>query len=134
MTARVFIVRETQKSATSARSSKIRSNKSVNLAAAAPKFACGRLVERKAFAPIGERRCRLLKRNREPSSAVPDPYVLDPIKLGWLRIGVAGQMGERGTQVDLMAVARIRLHPDRVAARLFLHIVIPQVGQATQEQ
>src|SRR5271155_3314292 len=42
----------------------------------------------------------------EGASSVPDPYVPDPSKLSWLRIGVAGHIGEEGTQVDPMAVAR----------------------------
>jgi L,D-transpeptidase catalytic domain len=53
----------------------------------------------------------------EAPSSVPDPYVPDPTKFSWLRIGVPGHMGEQGTQVDPMAVARIKMPPD-FAARL----------------
>ena len=51
----------------------------------------------------------------EGPSSVPDPYVPDPTKFRWLRIGVPGHMGEEGTQVDPMAVARIKLPADFVA-------------------
>ena len=50
-------------------------------------------------------------------SSVPDPYVPDPTKFRWLRIGVPGHMGEEGTQVDPVALARIKL-PAEFAARL----------------
>jgi hypothetical protein len=50
-------------------------------------------------------------------SSVPDPYVPDPSKFSWLRIGVAGHLGEQGTQVDPNAVARIKL-PAGFAARV----------------
>ncbi len=53
----------------------------------------------------------------EGPSSVPDPYVPDPTKFRWLRIGVPGHMGEAGTQVDPAAVARIKLPAD-FAARL----------------
>jgi hypothetical protein len=53
----------------------------------------------------------------EGPSSVPDPYVPDPSKFSWLRIGVPGHVGEQGTQVDPMAVARIKL-PSDFAARL----------------
>jgi len=53
----------------------------------------------------------------EGPSTVPDPYVPDPTKFRWLRIGVPGHMGEEGTQVDPVAVARIKLPAD-FAARL----------------
>jgi hypothetical protein len=46
---------------------------------------------------------------------VPDPYVPDPTKYRWLRLGVPGHMGENGTQVDPAAVARIRIPTDFVA-------------------
>lgn len=42
-------------------------------------------------------------------SSVPDPYVPDPSKFSWLRIGVPGHIGEQGTQVDPNAVARIKI-------------------------
>src|ERR1700691_2537031 len=45
----------------------------------------------------------------ERPSSVPDPYVPDPTKFSWLRIGVAGHLGEQGTQVDPNAVARIKM-------------------------
>jgi hypothetical protein len=48
-------------------------------------------------------------------SSVPDPYVPDPSKFSWLRIGVPGHMGEQGTQVDPLAVARIKLPADFTA-------------------
>lgn len=50
-------------------------------------------------------------------SSVPDPYVPDPTKFSWLRIGVPGHMGEKGTQVDPNAVARLKL-PSDFTARL----------------
>jgi len=51
----------------------------------------------------------------ERPSDVPDPFVPDPTKLSWLRVGVPGHMGEQGTQVDPTAVARIKLPADFVA-------------------
>jgi hypothetical protein len=51
-----------------------------------------------------------------PSSA-PNPYVPDPSKFSWLRIGVPGHFGEKGTQADPNAVARIKMPAD-FAARL----------------
>ena len=48
-------------------------------------------------------------------SAVPDPYVPDPSKFSWLRIGVPGHLGEQGTQGDAAAIARIRILPDFAA-------------------
>jgi hypothetical protein len=48
-------------------------------------------------------------------SSVPDPYVPDPTKFSWLRIGVPGHIGEQGSQVDPNAVARIKLPADFVA-------------------
>jgi hypothetical protein len=53
----------------------------------------------------------------EGPSTVPDPYVPDPTKFRWLRIGVPGHIGEQGTQVDPNAVARIKM-PAGFAARL----------------
>jgi hypothetical protein len=53
----------------------------------------------------------------EGPSSVPDPYVPDPTKFRWLRIGVPGHIGEQGTQVDPNAVARIKMPAD-FAARL----------------
>jgi L,D-transpeptidase-like protein len=50
-------------------------------------------------------------------SSVPDPYVPDPTKFSWLRIGVPGHLGEQGTQVDPNAVARIKMPAD-FAARI----------------
>jgi L,D-transpeptidase catalytic domain len=51
----------------------------------------------------------------EGASSVPDPYVPDPSKLSWMRIGVPGHIGEQGTQVDPTAVARIKMPADFVA-------------------
>jgi hypothetical protein len=51
----------------------------------------------------------------EDASSVPDPYVPDPNKFSWLRIGVPGHIGERGTQVDPNAVGRIKMPADFVA-------------------
>jgi L,D-transpeptidase-like protein len=53
----------------------------------------------------------------EGPSSVPDPYVPDPRKFSWLRIGVPGHIGEQGTQVDPTAVSRIKM-PARFAARV----------------
>jgi hypothetical protein len=53
----------------------------------------------------------------EGPSTVPDPYVPDPSKYSWLRIGVPGHIGEQGTQVDPMAVARLKI-PSEFTARL----------------
>ena len=50
-------------------------------------------------------------------SSVPDPYVPDPTKFSWLKIGVPGHMAEQGTQVDPMEVARLKL-PSDFAIRL----------------
>jgi L,D-transpeptidase-like protein len=51
----------------------------------------------------------------ESPSSVPDPYVPDPAKFSWLRIGVPGHLGEQGTQVDPQAVARIKMPADFAA-------------------
>jgi hypothetical protein len=51
----------------------------------------------------------------EGPSSVPDPYVPDPAKYSWLRIGVPGHMGEQGSQVDPNAVARLKLPLDFTA-------------------
>jgi hypothetical protein len=51
----------------------------------------------------------------EVPSNVPNPYVPDPSKFSWLRIGVPGHLGEQGTQVDPNAVARIKLPADFAA-------------------
>ena len=51
----------------------------------------------------------------ENPSVVPDPYVPDPTKFSWLRIGVPGHVGEQGTQVDPNAVARIKIPTDFAA-------------------
>ena len=53
----------------------------------------------------------------EGPSSVANPYVPDPTKFRWLRVGVPGHMGEQGTQVDPAAVARIKMPAD-FAARL----------------
>jgi hypothetical protein len=49
------------------------------------------------------------------ASSVPDPYLPDPTKFHWMRIGVPGHMGEAGTDVDPAAVARIQIPADFVA-------------------
>ncbi len=51
----------------------------------------------------------------EGPSTVPDPYVPDPAKFRWIRIGVPGHLGEQGTQVDPAAVARIKIPADFAA-------------------
>jgi L,D-transpeptidase catalytic domain len=51
----------------------------------------------------------------EAPSAVPDPFVPNPKKYSWLRIGVPGHSDEGGTQVDPTAVARIKIPADFVA-------------------
>jgi hypothetical protein len=51
----------------------------------------------------------------EGASSVPDPYVPDPAKYRWLRIGVPGHQGEQGTEVDPAAVARIKIPADFAA-------------------
>jgi len=48
----------------------------------------------------------------EGPSSVPNPYVPDPTKFRWLRVGVPGHLGEQGTQVDPMAVARLKIPAD----------------------
>jgi hypothetical protein len=48
-------------------------------------------------------------------SSVPDPYVPDPTKFRWLRVGVPGHPGESGTEVDPIAVARLKIPVDFVA-------------------
>lgn len=48
-------------------------------------------------------------------SNVADPYVPDPTKFRWLRISVPGHVAEGGTQVDPMAVARLKIPADFVA-------------------
>jgi L,D-transpeptidase-like protein len=51
----------------------------------------------------------------EGPSSVPDPYVPDPTKFRWLRVGVPGHLGEQGTQVDPNAIARLKIPADFVA-------------------
>jgi hypothetical protein len=43
------------------------------------------------------------------------PYVPDPAKYRWLRIGVPGHLGEAGTEVDPETIARIKIPPDFVS-------------------
>lgn len=50
----------------------------------------------------------------EGPSGGPDPYVPDPAKYRWLRIGVPGHMGEAGTPADPAAIARIEIPPEFV--------------------
>jgi hypothetical protein len=47
-------------------------------------------------------------------SDFPDPYVPDPSKTHWLRIGVPGHMGEAGGDPDPATVARIKIPPEFV--------------------
>jgi len=47
--------------------------------------------------------------------SVPNPYVPDPARYRWLRLGVPGHTGEQSTQVDPAAVARIKIPADFVA-------------------
>jgi hypothetical protein len=51
----------------------------------------------------------------EGQSSVPDPYVPDPAKYRWMRIGVPGHQSEQGTEVDPAAVARIKIPADFAA-------------------
>jgi len=51
----------------------------------------------------------------EGRSSVPDPYVPDAGKLRWIRIGVPGHMGESGTEVDSLALARIQIPAEFVS-------------------
>jgi hypothetical protein len=93
------------------------------------KYVGGQPVEPDAFAPKEEiGRARLTITGDTPlvnhalvlsegASSVPDPYVPDPTKFSWLRIGVPGHIGEQGTQVDPNAVARIKMPAD-FAARI----------------
>ncbi|HEY0340169.1 MAG TPA: L,D-transpeptidase [Steroidobacteraceae bacterium] len=53
----------------------------------------------------------------EGPSSVPDPYVPDPVRFRWLRIGVPGHLAENGTQVDPAALARIKI-PSGFVSRL----------------
>jgi hypothetical protein len=48
-------------------------------------------------------------------SGIPDPYVPDPTKFRWSRIGVPGHLGEAGTNVDPAAIARIRIPAEFVS-------------------
>jgi lipoprotein-anchoring transpeptidase ErfK/SrfK len=50
----------------------------------------------------------------EGASGISDPYVPDPAKFRWLRIGVPGHLGEAGSSVDPAALARIKIPPDFV--------------------
>lgn len=45
----------------------------------------------------------------EGPSDIPDPYVPDPAKYHWLRIGVPGHMGEAGGDPDPATIARIKI-------------------------
>jgi hypothetical protein len=42
-------------------------------------------------------------------SETSDPYVPDPAKFRWMRIGVPGHLGEAGTDADPAAIARIKI-------------------------
>src|ERR1700756_1019553 len=48
-------------------------------------------------------------------SSVPDPYLPDPARFHWIRIGVPGHVGEAGTGVDPQALARIRIPSEFVS-------------------
>jgi hypothetical protein len=61
-------------------------------------------------APFGD---HVLVLTQSPSSG-PDPYVPDPAKFRWTRIGVPGHAQEAGAQADPTAVARINLSPEFV--------------------
>jgi L,D-transpeptidase catalytic domain len=50
----------------------------------------------------------------EGPSDIPDPYVPDPTKYHWLRIGVPGHMGEAGGDPDPTTIARIKIPPEFV--------------------
>jgi hypothetical protein len=50
----------------------------------------------------------------EGASNGPDPYVPDAKKYRWLRLGVAGHLGEAGTPADPAAIARISIPADFV--------------------
>jgi hypothetical protein len=56
-------------------------------------------------APFGD---HVLVLTESPSRG-PDPFVPDPAKFRWSRIGVPGHTREAGTQIDPTAVARIKL-------------------------
>ena len=45
----------------------------------------------------------------EGPSSVPDPYLPDPTRFHWIRVGVPGHMGEAGSDVDPQVLARIRI-------------------------
>jgi hypothetical protein len=73
-------------------------------------------------------RARLMVAGDEPLSAhalvlaegpggIPDPYVPDPTKFRWSRIGVPGHLGEAGTNADPAAIARIKI-PAEFVSRL----------------
>jgi hypothetical protein len=51
----------------------------------------------------------------EGASSPDFPYVRDPAKYRWLRIGVPGHLGEAGTEADPETVARIKIPPDFVS-------------------
>jgi hypothetical protein len=53
----------------------------------------------------------------EGATDISDPYVPDPAKFRWLRIGVPGHLGEAGTDVDPAALARIKI-PQEFVSRL----------------
>jgi hypothetical protein len=48
-------------------------------------------------------------------SGIPDPFVPNPAKFRWARIGVPGHLGEAGTNVDPAAIARIRIPAEFVS-------------------
>jgi len=42
-------------------------------------------------------------------SSVPDPYLPDPSRFHWIRVGVPGHMAEAGSDIDPHVLARIRI-------------------------
>ncbi|HEY2678131.1 MAG TPA: L,D-transpeptidase [Steroidobacteraceae bacterium] len=51
----------------------------------------------------------------EGPGGIPDPYVPDPAKFRWIRVGVAGRLGEAGSDADPAAIARIKIPPEFVS-------------------
>jgi L,D-transpeptidase catalytic domain len=50
----------------------------------------------------------------EGPSDIEDPYVPDPSKYHWIRIGVPGHLGEAGGDPDPATIARIKIPPEFV--------------------
>jgi hypothetical protein len=51
----------------------------------------------------------------EGPSGIPNPYVPDPSRFRWSRIGVPGHLGEAGTNADPAAIARIKIPAEFVS-------------------